>query len=256
MAIVTKKHKIQYQFRVSNDLILSKHDLSAASQDALILIGLKINQQDFEENLVNDAIIRLSNKETQVLLKTDHRNIKTIFKRLREESILVPYEYKDNNPIKYRTTGLVLRFDYDVIKGEYVIHIDEKIRPHFALLGQAVLEQSTKENPEKKIKPFTIGNSIEHFSLTFKHSKRLYLYFRKIQFQDVWRKRATLEELNTMFKTNYKRYVDFNRRVLELAVDEINEKTNIKVHYQPQKSQGSRAYDQIVFDLEFTDVLK
>ena len=60
-------------------MILSKHDLSAASQDALILIGLKINQQDFEENLVKDAIIRLSNKETQDLLKTDHRNIKTIF---------------------------------------------------------------------------------------------------------------------------------------------------------------------------------
>ena len=38
--------------------------------------------------------------------------------------------------------------------------------------------------------------------------------------------------------------------------NKINEKTNIKVHYQPQKSQGSRAYDEIVFDLEFKDVLK
>jgi plasmid replication initiation protein len=247
MAEIIKKHKhrIQYPFRVSNDLILSKHDLSAASQDALILIGLKINQQDFEENLVNDAIIKLSNKETQELLKTDHRNIKTIFKRLREETIEIPTEYKKNIPTKFRTTGLVLRFDYDTTKGEYVIHIDEKIRPHFAHLGKYIEELK-----------YTIGNSNEHFSLTFKHSKRLYLYFRKIQFQDVWRKRVTLQELNTMFKTNYKRYVDFNRRVLELAVDEINEKTNIKVHYQPQKSQGSRAYDQIVFDLEFTDVLK
>lgn len=239
------KHKIQYPFRVSNDLILSKHDLSAASQDALILIGLKINQQDFEENLLNDAIIRLSNKETQDLLKTDHRNIKTIFKRLREETIEIPIEYKNNIPTKFRTTGLVLRFDYDITNGEYVIHIDEKIRPHFAHLGKYIEELK-----------YTIGNSNEHFSLTFKHSKRLYLYFRKIQFQDVWRKRVTIEELNTMFKTNYKRYVDFNRRVLELAVDEINEKTNIKIHYQPQKSQGSRAYDQIVFDLEFNDVLK
>ena len=72
----------------------------------------------------------------------------------------------------------------------------------------------------------------------------------------MWRTKVTIEELNSMLNPNYNRYVDFNRRVLELAVDEINEKTNIKVHYQPQKSQGSRAYDQIVFDLEFTDVLK
>ena len=47
-------------------------------------MSIKTNY-NFKGIEVKDAIIRLSNKETQDLLKTDHRNIKTIFKRLRVE---------------------------------------------------------------------------------------------------------------------------------------------------------------------------
>lgn len=241
----SKFHDIKYPVKVSNDYILAKHDLSAASQDTVFLIAKKINDFDFQENLVLDAILTLDAKTVQDALDTDHKNIKKILTRLRKESIDVPISYKDNKVMSYRNTGLVLRWEYDQEKSQYIIHIDEAIKPHFAQLGQYVEEIN-----------YTISNSKEHFSLRFKHSKRLYLLFRKIQFQSVWRKIYTLEELNEKFKTNYKRYADLKRRCLDEAVEEINNKTNVKILFEARKSAGSRALNEIVFDLDFKDVKK
>lgn len=241
------KNSIAYPVMVSNDYILAKHDLSSTSQDVVILIASKIQQNEFTKNLTNDGIIKLDAEKTRKALNTEHRNIKRILTRLREETVNIPIEFNSNGmPIRFRSTGLVLRFDFDP-KGEksYDIEIDEKMLPHFQALGKYAQE----------IK-YTIANEQEHYNLTFKHSKRLYMIFRKIQFQNVWRVIYKVEELNKIFDTNYKRYADLKRKVLDDCVAEINEKTKIKALFEPRKSKESRAYDEVVFDLEFADVDK
>ena len=239
-----RKNSIKYQVKVSNDYILAKHDLPASSQDMVLCIADKIQDNEYKENLLHDAIITVDSKNIQEILEIDHRNIRKVLKRLESERIDIPIAWdKDNVPMKYRSTGLVLRHDYDVEKAEYIIHIDEKIRPHFSELAK--FSQEIK---------YTITNKKEHLRLTFKHSKRLYMMFRKIQFQDIWRIVYTIDELNELFKTNYTRYADINRRIIIYAIDEINEKTNINVSYSPNKK--GRAIKSITFDIHFQDVDK
>lgn len=208
----------------------------------IIEVAAKIQKDEYTENLVNDAVVKLYTKDLQDSFCTDHRNLKRILKRLREESVSVPTDWNEHGEvIKYRNTGLILRFDYKIDDGWFEIHVDEKIRPHFVEFSKFL---------------FTIGNKKEYTSLNRKHSKRLYLMLRKIQFQIVWRVIYKLEELNKLFDTNYKRFGEINRAILTPCIEEINEETGLKVFCEGRKSKGSKAIDEIVFDVEFSDVHK
>lgn len=236
------KNSIKYPVKLSNDYILSKHDLSAASQQMVIEVASKIQKDEYTENLVNDAVIKLYTKDLQEGFGTDHRNLKRIFKRLREESVDVPTSWNEKGePLTFRNTGLILRTDYKIDDGWFEIHVDEKIKPHFIEFSNYL---------------YTIGNKKEFTNLSKKHSKRLYFILRKIQFQKIWRVVYELPELNKIFKTNYSRFGELDRSVLKISINEINEETSLKVHYEGRKSKGSRAIDQVVFDVEFTDVPK
>lgn len=239
---MANENNIKHPVKLSNDYILARHDLSAAAQQMLIEVAAKIQKDEYSENLVNDAVVRLYTKDLQKSFETDHRNLKRLFKKLREASVDIPIAWNEKgDPIQFRNTGLILRTDYKIDDGWFEIHVDEKIKPHFVEFTNFL---------------YTIGNKEEFNKLSKKHSKRLYFILRKIQFQRVWRVIYTLEELNILFKTNYPRYGELDRSILKLSINEINENTNLNVHYEGRKSKGSRSIDEIVFDVDFQDVSK
>jgi hypothetical protein len=246
--IKTKKYKnnIRYQVMVSNDYILSKHDLGTQAQQVIINLAKNIQRGEYETDLVEDLNVYVSSGTIQELLDIEHKNLYRIYKRLRDEGIELPTGWdKNGNPTKWRYTGLLLTVDYDTKSGNFILRVDKNLKPHFTQLAKYA------NNIE-----YTIANEKEFYILKRKHSLRLYLMFRKIQYQQIWRVIYTVEELNLYFKSKYKNYNALNNNVLKNCVEEINEHTEITVVYHPRKANNSRSYNEIVFDLTFNDVPK
>lgn len=60
----------------------------------------------------------------------------------------------------------------------------------------------------------------------------------------------SLDELKERLDAPYKRYPDFRRYVLEPAIDDINNCSDIEVGYIPYQSSNSRSIDMIIFSIE------
>lgn len=85
-----------------------------------------------------------------------------------------------------------------------------------------------------------------------KYSSRIYEILKSHEF----RKEPisiNLDELKrNLFATQYKRFPDFRRYVIEIAMREINEFSDLKVSYEAESSPGSgRGITTIVFHVEF-----
>lgn len=239
-----KRNNIKYQVLVSNDYILSKHDLGTQAQHLIINIAKNIQTNSYEVDLVDDININIKSTEVQKLLDISHRNLYRILKRLRDEGIEIPTTFdKNGNATRYRYTGLIMWVDYDTDTGNFLIKIDSTLKHHFIKLA----DYANKIN-------YTIANEKEFYILKLKHSLRLYLMFRKIQFQSIWRVIYTVDELNTFFKSKYRNYNALNNFVLKNCIREINENTEITITYHGRKE--GRAIKKIVFDVDFKDVTK
>lgn len=80
---------------------------------------------------------------------------------------------------------------------------------------------------------FNQANANNIMSLKHKHSVRIQLLLEQINnFDTVKRKRFTIEELNGYFGTNYKRYIDIERKILIPAKEEIDNNSNLTFIYQ------------------------
>ena len=84
-------------------------------------------------------------------------------------------------------------------------------------------------------------------TMNSKYGIRLYELLKSYQYLG---KEITfsLDELRNRLDANkYMRYPDFRRYVLEIAIDDINECSDVKVGYIPIKKEGKRAIDSITF---------
>lgn len=62
--------------------------------------------------------------------------------------------------------------------------------------------------------------------------------------------RISIDDLKAILHSpKYDRYADFNRFILNKAVQEINDYTFISLRYKPLKAKGSRSYTSIEFEL-------
>ena len=84
-----------------------------------------------------------------------------------------------------------------------------------------------------------------------KYSKALYKILWRYINVNVYNPLLPLDKLKTLLAAeNYDRFPDFRRYVLEVAHEEINRYTMLKMEYEPKKLVGSRAITHIAFTLK------
>ena len=128
----------------------------------------------------------------------------------------------DNNSFWIETDKEVYKFrwfaDSSYVKGKGVVKIQLSKRLQTYLLGL------TKE--------FTQYELFNIMALKSKYAIRLFELFKSYAYQK--RKEFDIDELKTLLMaTNYKNFKDFRVRVLEPAIQEINEFTELKIEYEP-----------------------
>jgi len=80
---------------------------------------------------------------------------------------------------------------------------------------------------------FSKANANNLMSLKHKHSLRMQMLLELISnFDTVKRKHFTLEELNGYFDTNYKRYIDLDRKILKPVKEEIDSNSSLTFTYR------------------------
>lgn len=122
--------------------------------------------------------------------------------------------------------------------GEIKIRLDEDIKPYILYL---------REQYENK------GELYTQFALLFTLPMRSLYSIRLYELLKSWSTEQsaeqghywTIDELQQILGSNYDRYPDFRRKVIEKAVSEINRYTDLFVRYEPIK-QG-RSYKYINF---------
>lgn len=100
---------------------------------------------------------------------------------------------------------------------------------------------------------FSKANASNLMSLKHKHSLRMQMLLELISnFDTVKRKRFTLEEMNGYFGTNYKRYIDLDRKILTPVKEEIDRNSKLTFTYEfstIKQSQGQPKINEVVVDL-------
>ena len=96
----------------------------------------------------------------------------------------------------------------------------------------------------KKLKPYLIGLNKDFTSLQLRHAVALSsfyairLYEILKQYASIGMRKCTVDELREYFgidDTKYKQYTDFRKKAIDIAVREINGKTDIFVSYEEKK---------------------
>ena len=102
---------------------------------------------------------------------------------------------------------------------------------------------------------FSKANAKNLMNLQHKHSLRMQLLLEQINdFSDdvAKRRRFTLEELNGYFDVSYKRYVDFERKILKPVKEEIDNSSTLTFNYRMSDEligTGRPKIKEVVIDL-------
>ncbi len=108
---------------------------------------------------------------------------------------------------------------------------------------------------------FSQANANNLMNLKHKHSLRMQLLLEQINSfdEDVGkRKRYTLEELNGFFGTNYKRYIDLKRKILDPAKKEIDFSSSLTFDYElidKSNGTGRPKISEVLIDIKSNDNL-
>ena len=230
---MTKGKKIEiaelreYKVVKSNDLIQkSRFELSLQEQKIIMCLVSKIkpDDKDFEE-------YEFEIREFCKLCGIDYdngknyKNIKDAIKKLSDKSLWVTLD---------TGTEVLLRWinEASISKKSGVI----KIRLH-NVMKPYLLELRAR---------FTQYGLIYILGMKSQYAVRLYELLKSYEYKGRWT--IEIDKLKRLlFAENYRRYVDFKRKALEIALREINDLSDIYISYEAIKS--GRKYTRIDFKI-------
>lgn len=215
---------------VSNEAINASYDYTSAEIDLMVNIIQAIKP---EKNNNTFSVIKLKIGQLIEHLNEDSRSAYDTIRRAIIGLQRKPYEiyYKDTK--KYFVANFISSAEIDRYTGEVVITMHPKIRQ----IVSDITEQYTS---------FEIGSILR---LKGKYSKRLYLLLN--QFKHTGVRWIDLQDIRTNFKVGekYRHYKEFKRRVLDPAIFEINEKTELTTNYSENKN--FRKVEQFELSVKF-----
>jgi plasmid replication initiation protein len=228
--------KRDYRIALANEVIDEMRiGLSAKQQDILDFMLKEIKADDAPSTRYKISIsdyCRINN----ITDKTNGKNYQDIKKGVRELNNNSKWINIDKHRIQlvYWFKNIVI--DYDAATIEY--SIDET-------MYQYLFDLIRTGN-------YTQYRYREKAAMSSKYSKSLYTILLRYHNVNIHNPLLPIDKLKTLLAAEcYDRYQDFRRFVLDVAEDEINRFTPLRMKYEPKKTIGSRAYTHISFQLDY-----
>lgn len=220
----------------ANKLVEIKGGLGIVEQKILASLISEISPKDeeFETYYINICeiaeVIGLGSKGQYKVIKEAGRNLT---KKIIEIEKVNPETGKD----KYDAINLLSRFSYEDGSGQVEIEINQHLKPYLlALKG--------KDTPFTK---YMLKNIIK---LNSQYAIKLYELLKRYEGNWSISKKYSVEFLREFIglkEGEYKKFTNFETRVLRIAKKEINEKTDIVISYK--KIKNGRRIAEIEFEV-------
>lgn len=228
----------EYKVVKSNDIIQkARFDLSIVEQKTIAYIVSMIKPKERD----SDALILEYDFNIQDYCKIcgiDYNNggnyeyIKSTLKKLRDKSMWVTLSDGTETVVSWINKPYINKRS-----GKAKIRLDDDMIPYLFEL-------------KERFTQYELYNTL---AMKSQYSIRLYEIFKSYSFAK--KKIFDLDELKKMlFAQNYINFKDFRKYVLEIALKEINEFTDITVSYEPVK-QGRKVV-QVIFEIKNKNVIE
>lgn len=167
-------------------------------------------------------------------LSNAYRDLKKAAEKLYERSVVIDDPDPDNPQITQRKTRWISSIDYVPGEGKLVLSFSIGIIPY--------LSQLSREFTKYKLKHVARFESV--------YSIRLYELL--VQWSSAGEREIEVEWLKRQFQVGdkYDRVVDLKKRVIDPAVEEINQHSNLWVKYGQRKSGRTITHFQFQFGLK------
>jgi len=217
----------EYKVVKSNDLIQkSRFQLSLQEQKIILYLISKIKPEDMalkEHTFEIRDFCKVCGLETNS--GANYKHIKNTLKDLRDRSIWITLENGAET-----TLAWIDKVTMNKQSGAVIIKIDEMMKPYLLQLQER----------------FTQYELLYTLAMRSQYSIRLYELLKSYEYQH--RKIFDIEELKRILSAeNYKRYPDFKRYVLDIAMREMNDLSDLAVTYDIIKE--GRRYAKIEFSM-------
>jgi len=223
-----------YKIVKANDLIQrSRFNLQVQEQKIILYLISKIKPEDIE---LKEHTFEILNFCTVCGLITDsgknYENIKKTLKELRDKSIWITLEDGTET-----TLAWIDKVKINKNSGVIKIKIDDMMKPYLLHL---------KEN-------FTQYELLYTLAMRSQYSLRLYELLKSYEFRR--NKIFDIDDLKKLLSAeNYNRFPDFKRKVLDVAMREINSLSDLVVTYEVIKE--SRRFAKIEFNISLIKDIK
>lgn len=211
-----------------NDLIEARYSLTLNEQKIILYFVSKLDRDKDKFN-----ILSLNIREFFELLGTTqerYTEVREIVRELRRKEIIIKKESSE------LVTGWLSSIEYLENEGIIQLEFSEKLMPYLLQL-------------KEKFTRYELCNIL---NLRNKHSIRMYELMK--QYEKIGKREISLNDLKKFLgiaDDEYKRVYDFERFVLNISKEEINEYTDLIVDYE--KIKKGRRIDGILFKIEPKD---
>ncbi|KQD78898.1 replication protein [Acinetobacter baumannii] len=210
----------------SNQVIEASYQLSAVEQRIVLAAISRIpkNQPITDDELYPVSVDEL--KQLGVHEKTAYRDLKEGINRLYERSINLSI---DDKSIKMRWVQEIQFLDSQSVIG---IRFSNPILPFISNLSREFTKYALSD-----IAGINSGYGIRIYELL-------------VQYRQIGKREISVESLRTMLELGkkYPLFADFKKRVIDTAIDQINEYSPLKVTYEQKKT--GRKVTHIIFSFK------
>ena len=219
--VLNKNHVVK-----SNQVIEASYQLSAVEQRIVLAAISRIpkNQPITDDELYPVSVDEL--KQLGVHEKTAYRDLKEGINRLYERSINLSI---DDKSIKMRWVQEIQFLDSQSVIG---IRFSKPILPFISNLSREFTKYALSD-----IAGINSGYGIRIYELL-------------VQYRQIGKREISVESLRTMLELGkkYPLFADFKKRVIDTAIDQINEYSPLKVTYKQKKT--GRKVTHIIFSFK------
>lgn len=220
----------------SNKVVEASYMLSLAEQRVLLACIAQIDStavltEEYRFEITASGVADLAGLEN---LSNTYRDLKKASEKLYERSVIIDDPDPDNPKITQRKTRWISSIDYVPKEGTVVLSFSAGIVPY--------LSQLSREFTKYKLKHVARFESV--------YSIRLYELL--VQWSSVGEREIEVEWFKRQFQVGdkYSRVVDLKKRVIDPAIQEINEHSNFWVKYGQRKSGRTITHFQFQFGLK------
>lgn len=205
---LSNRNVVKQSYELNN----ARYSLSAVETDLIMKMIAEIKNEDKD---FHPYRFKISEIEQKMGKKLNRSSLKTMAQELRRKNLSI-----DKGKEGFLVTGWVSSFEYYAEVGEIELCFDPKLKPYLLELQSHFVKTDIKYI----------------FQLSSEYAKRIYTIFKQwekigstVVNVEEWQK--TLEVPKTQLM-----YGEFKRKVIEVAKEQINSKTDLEVNYKEIKT--------------------